>query len=336
MAAISRTDAAPLIPEDVTREIFQGVVEQSGVLRFGRRLPDMRRGQQRLPVLETLVSASFVAGEQPDDTFGTGHKTTTSQAWANKYINAEEIAAVVPIHENVLDDADYDIWQQLLPRIVESFGAAIDGAVLFGTNAPTSWPDGVVGQAIAAGNSVADGTGSDLYDDILGDDGVYSLVEQDGYEVNGSLAAPGFRGRLRGLRDGTTGQPIFMRAQPDGQNLQTATRWELDGQPVNFLRNGAFDTTEAELISGDWNQLVYALRKDVTVKIFDTGVITNPSTGAIVHNLLEHDMVALRVTMRLGWELPNPVNRLAATRGGVIDGSDTVGRFPFAVLTPGS
>ena len=38
-------------------------------------------------------------------------------------------------------------------------------------------------------------------------------------------------------------------------------------------------------------------------------------------------MVALRVTMRIGWEIPNPINSLQP---------DESVRFPFAVILPGS
>ena len=43
-----------------------------------------------------------------------------------------------------------------------------------------------------------------------------------------------------------------------------------------------------------------------------------------MYNLAQDDMVALRVTMRLGWEIPNPVNAL----------NETDARFPFAALVP--
>jgi HK97 family phage major capsid protein len=333
--AISRANASALIPEEVTREIFKGVVSNSGVMSYARRLPDMNRGQLRLPVLDVLPTASFVNGEQPAEAYATGLKPTTKVEWRNTFVNAEEVAVVIPIHENVLEDADYDIWTEITPLLVQEFGRVIDGAILFGTGAPASWPTAIVPDAVAAGNTVAEGTGADLYEDLLSESGVFSAVETDGYVVNGSLAAPGFRGALRGLREPNGGQPIFMRAADNGQNLQGATRYELDGTPVFFLNNGAFDTTAATLITGDWTQLVYSMRKDMTVKILSEGVITD-SDGDIVYNLGQQDMVALRAVMRLGWALPNPVNRLAATRGGVIGSADVAGRHPFAVLTPGS
>ena len=57
---------------------------------------------------------------------------------------------------------------------------------------------------------------------------------------------------------------------------------------------------------------------------FNGGRITNCRTGEIVYNLAQDDMVALRVVMRLGWEIPNPVNAL----------DETETRFPFASLKP--
>lgn len=307
---IDRSDAAALIPEEVSREIVQGVAETSACLRLFRRLPNMSRKQQRIPVLSALPTAYFVNGD-------TGLKQTTEQAWENKYLNAEEIACIVPIPEAVLDDADYDIWAEVRPRIVEAFGVVIDAAILFGTNAPASWPASILDGATSAGHVVALGTGADIYDDIMGENGVISLVEEDGYMVNGHIAAMTMKARLRGLRD-ANGQPIFVRS------MQDRTRYELDGEPMEFPANGAFDVTKALMFSGDFRQAVYAMRQEITYKVLTEAVIQD-NTGAIVYNLAQQDMVALRAVMRMAWQVPNPVTRLQPTEAQ---------RYPFAVLTP--
>ena len=69
---ISRTDAAALIPEEVSREIIQHVPEQSAVLQLARRLPNMSSAQQRLPVLYSLTNAYFVTGDMGKK-IGRGH-----------------------------------------------------------------------------------------------------------------------------------------------------------------------------------------------------------------------------------------------------------------------
>lgn len=310
-SVISRTDAEALIPEQVSQEIVKHVPQQSVFLRMARRLPNMSSKKTRMPVLAALVSAYFVNGD-------TGLKQTTRSQWENKYIEAEELAAIVPIPEAVLDDSEYDVWGELRPLLIEALGVAIDQAVFYGTNAPSSWPTAIVTAAAAAGHTVTLGAGADIYDDIMADGGVLSKVEADGFAVTGHVAALSMKAKLRGLRDGATGVPIFSRTP------QAATPYELDGVPMDFPTNGSVDPATSLLISGDYQQAMYSIRQDVTYKVLDQAVIQD-GAGTIIYNLAQQDMVALRVTMRLGWQLPNPVNRVQAV---------AANRYPFAVLLP--
>ena len=313
MATIDRSALSGLIPEPVTREIMQGAIAESAVLRMGRRLANMSSKTQTINVLDALPSAYFVNGEATDSGAGDAWKQTTKMAWDKKKIYAEEIAVIVPIPEAVLDDSDYDIWGEVRPRLTEAFGKVIDAAILFGTNKPSTWRNGVVPSAIAAGNGVPVGTS--VFDDIMGENGLIAKVELDGFNPNGVMSAIQMRGKLRGLKD-TTGQPIFK------SDMQGATRYGLDGMDMYFPMNGAFDPTQAQMIVGDWSQLVYAIRQDMTFKIFTEGVIQDPTTKAITYNLMQNDMVALRAVMRLGWEIANPINAYNA---------DITNPFPFSV-----
>ena len=287
---INRTDLSGLIPEPVTREIIQGVTEGSAVLQMGRRLPNMTSKTQTMNVLDMLPTAYFVNGD-------TGMKQTTKMKWDKKKIYAEEIAVIVPIPEAVLDDSDYDIWGEVRPRLVEAFGKVIDSAILFGTNKPSSWRDSVLETCTKAGSVVA--ATPYIYDDIMAEGGVIAKVEESGYLVNGIMSAIQMRAKLRGLKD-LNGVPLFKT------DMQGATPYALDGSPMYFPRNGAFDTTKALMFAGDWTELVYSIRQDITFKIFDQGVVQDPSDNSIVYNLMQNDMVALRAVMRLGWEIPNP------------------------------
>ena len=80
-SVISRTDAAALIPEDVSGAILQDVAGSNPLMQLARRLPNMSRAQQRMPVMSALASAYFVTGD-------TGLKQTSEVAWENKYIDA--------------------------------------------------------------------------------------------------------------------------------------------------------------------------------------------------------------------------------------------------------
>lgn len=317
MASTDRSALSGLIPEPVTREIMQGAIAESAVLRMGRRLANMSSKTQTINVLDALPSAYFVNGEATDSGAGEAFKQTTKMAWDKKKLYAEEIAVIVPIPEAALDDADYDIWGEVKPRLTEAFGKVIDAAILFGTNKPSTWRTGVVPAAIAAGNGVP--VGANVFDDIMGENGLIAKVELAGFNPNGVMSAIQMRGKLRGLRD-TSGQPIFKT------DMQGATRYGLDGMDMYFPMNGAFDPAQAQMIVGDWSQLVYAIRQDMTFKIFTEGVIQDPTTKVITYNLMQNDMVALRAVMRLGWEIANPINAYNAEKANP---------FPFSVYGKG-
>lgn len=199
---ISRTDAAALIPEDVSREIITNIPQQSAVLSLARRMPDMPRAQRRMPVISALATAYFVTGD-------TGLKQTSELNWENKYIDAEELAVIVPIPEAVLDDVDYDIWGEVRPQIEEALGIAIDAAVLYGTNIPASWTTnlgaaGIVAGALAATQEISLAAYTDMYEAILGETGaaaagLFGLLEEDGFAITGSIAHMTMKRKLRNV-----------------------------------------------------------------------------------------------------------------------------------------
>ena len=296
---IDKTNVEALIETQVANEIFEGVVKESKALSMFRRLPNMTSDKTKLRVLDSLPIAYFV-----DESTNNGRKNLTKMAWDKKYINAAELAVIVPIKENVLNDTTIDIWSEVRPRIVEAFGKKIDNAIFNGTDKPADWRTGLIPSIVTAGAEVTEG--NNLYSDI---NDVMTKVEESGYNVTGLLGGVGLKGKFRMLTD-TTGQPI--------------KGTEIDSLPKAFLDNGAWDKTKSVLIAGDFSQAVYAIRQDVTYKVLTEAVIQDPSNGDILYNLAQDDMVALRVVMRLGWEIPNPVNAL----------NETTKRFPFANLKP--
>lgn len=301
MANITRVDAEALIETQVASEIFEGVVKGSKALSMFKRLPNMTSDKTKIKVLDTLPVAYFV-----DENKNNGRKNLTKMAWESKYINAAELAVIVPIKENVLNDSSIDIWAEVKPRIEEAFAKKIDNAIFNGVDKPADWREGLIPSIIAAGKEV-DETG-ELYSDI---NEVMTKVEESGYNVSGLLGGVGLKGKFRMMTD-KNGQPL------NATEIGSLTR--------NYLDNGAWDKTKSVLVAGDFNQAVYSIRQDITYKVLTEAVIQDPSDGSILYNLAQDDMVALRVVMRLGWEIPNPVNAL--------DGTET--RFPFASLKPES
>jgi HK97 family phage major capsid protein len=300
---VSRTDTAALVPEEVSQAMLTSLQAQSVVLELGQRIP-MSRNQTRFPVLSALPTAYFVSGD-------TGLKQTTEAAWDNKYMYVEEIATIVPIPESVLDDAGFDVWGAIQPLMEAAIARTLDAAVIFGTNAPTTWATegALVTDAVAAGNVVARGTNSAENGGIHGDlSDLLATLELDGYMPTGAVGNISLKGRLRQVR-ATTGETIPL--PPD----LPQPRYALPG----LWPTG---TNAAELLVGDWTNLVVGVRQDMTYKLITEGVITD-NTGAIIYNLPQQDMVALRLVFRAAYAVANPINYQQATEAN---------RYPFAVL----
>lgn len=302
---ISRTDANALIPTPVSDEIIRSLTEKSAALTLFKQLR-MPSSVTKLPVVSALPVAYFVSGD-------TGLKQTSEVNWANKDLTAEEIAVIVPIPQAVLDDASFDVWEQIKPDIEAAFARTLDAAIFFGTNKPASWPTAIVAGAVAASNVYARGTNNAAAGGIAADiSNTFALVEADGFDVNGVVANKSYRGYLRNARNA------------DGTLNGEVSPLEVYGIPVQYPMAGQFPTglSAAELIAGDFTQGIVGLRQDITYKVFTEGVISDGS-GAIQYNLMQQDMVAMRVVMRVGFQVANAVNSAQSVEAD---------RYPFAVL----
>lgn len=326
-------DAWPLINEEISQTVIAGLTEGSAALSLFDRLPNMSSRTLRMPVLNAIGAGHFVGTTQDDDlTSGADTQMTdTNQAesgppdtdfpdlkkthqfeWENVWINAEPIAIILPVPEDVIADANYDIWDQMRPRIIEAFQQRIDHAVIWGQGRPTSWPTGIVPTAINRGYTVDETSGADFaaaVSELMG------LLEEDGKRPNGFMADPSVLRTLRDLRD-SNNAPIFVPSLTAGA---PASLW---GLPLNYVWNNTFRPTTARLITGAMNEAKYSIRQDMEFKLITEGVITDEDQN-IVFNLPQQDMVALRVVMRLGWAVPNSIHKMAQDRSQ---------SYPFAVL----
>lgn len=302
-ALVTRGDSTALVPEEVSNAMLTNLNAQSTVLARATRIP-MARNQTRFPVLSALPQAYFVSGD-------TGLKQTTEAAWENKFMYVEEIATIVPIPEAVLDDTSYDVWGAIQPLMEAAICRTFDAAVIFGVSAPTTWATegNLVGKAVAAGNVIARGTNAAAAGGIFGDlSDVLGTLEADGYTPNGSIGNVTLKARLRQVRD-TLGQPLPLPSDVPEPAYGLSGLWP----------SGA---SAAELLVGDFTKLVVGVRQDMTYKLITEGVITD-NTGAIIYNLPQQDMVALRLVFRAAYAVSNPINyqqEVAANRS------------PFAVL----
>lgn len=308
MADITKADALALLARQDINEIIKPATSQSVALASFRNIR-MSAGTARMPVLASLPTAGFV--NQYDSTANPvveGKKPTSKVSWTNKELVAEEIAVIVPVHENILADSNFDIWGEVRPLVAQEFGRILDEAIFFGTNKPATWLDpALIPGAVAAGNVVTEGAGVDLAEDF---NEAFGVVEDDGFDVNSAFTGRFLRRELRGLRD-DTGQPIYLDAlRSDGSTAS------IYGQDLRYFTRGGWDRDEAIALVGDSSSVVIGIREDMQVKLLDQATV-----GGI--NLAEQDMVALRFKFRVAF-----ATAFSTAGGDVTD-------YPFAVITPG-
>ena len=309
----TRGDVEATIPEQVSKDMLGKDTQGSAVLDLFGHIP-VQRNAVRFPILSALPVAQWVTGD-------TGLKQTTEMAWKNKFMTIEELAIIMPVPENVVADMDMDIWDTSEPFIVEAFHTALDTAVFFGTNAPASFPTNILAATIAAGNTVTEGTATAAQGGYMGDlDNLIGAVEDDGYDVTGYVAARAARRKLRAARD-TQGRKLDVgRVSGDLKSI--------DGAPVAYAMRGQWATggapgSNVRMFAGDFaNEFKVGVRQDISYKVLTEAVIQD-NTGAIVFNLPQQDMVALRVKFRVGWQVANTINN---------DNPDDNTRYPAASM----
>ncbi len=156
MALITRANAAAAIPVEETQKIWQETEKQSLAMRTFAKV-NMKAYQQRLRLADALPGGGFVGNSGDGGPISSGSlqglKPTTTMSWKNKVMQAEEIATIVAIPENVLNDADIDIFAEVRAKVAQEFGRILDAAVFFGVGSP--WSESLASHAIASGNVIS-------------------------------------------------------------------------------------------------------------------------------------------------------------------------------------
>lgn len=281
MADITRAEVASLIGEEYGPQVIKAATQGSTALAA---FPNINMGTKttNMPVLATIPEAQWVS-----DTDNTGVKPTAQVTWVNKTLVAEEVAVIIPIHENTLDDATEDILAQLAEIGGQALGKKLDQAVFFGVDKPVTWTSlDLFAAATAAGNTIAvvDGAGnvSDIYGAALQ---VAALISNAGFDPETLIAKRALQYVLANLR-GTDGHPVLVNNA-------------IQGFETFWSRNGAWVPADATALIADPSTVRIGVRQDVTVKFLDQATV-----GGI--NLAEKDMVALRFKARFAYVLGNP------------------------------
>ncbi|MGI5223057.1 phage major capsid protein [Nocardia sp. CA-290969] len=284
MADITRSDVSTLIEEAYSQTLLQAAAEASTALTAFAPFPIPNK-TTHFPVLATLPEADWVSESATD---AAGVKPQSKVTWANRTMVAEEIAVIVPVHENVLDDATADVLNQIAILGGQAIGKKLDQAVIFGVDKPSSWVSpALLPAAVAASQTseVVDGAANP--DDIPGAvNQVAELVADAGWAPDTLLSSLALRYKVANLRD-ANGFPIFRDES-------------FAGFRTFFNKNGAWDRDSATAVIVDSSRVRIGVRQDITVKFLDQATL---GTGEDQINLAERDMVALRFKARYAYVL---------------------------------
>lgn len=293
MADISRSEVSTLIQEEYANTLLESAASSSVALQVFRTVP-MGTKVQNLPVLATLPEAEFV-GESATESEGV--KPTAQVTWGNKVLTAEEIAVIIPIHENVVDDATVDVLEEITTQAGAAIGRKLDAAVMFGDDKPVSWTSNdLLAAAVAASQTFTVSTTpgeDDLAGAILQ---AAQAVDEAGWDPSAFAGPRGLRYRLANLRDGE-GNPIYRGPLSAGAD----DGGQVIGLDAAWVSGRVWDRAEAEGFVLDTSRVILGVRQDITVKFLDQATV-----GGI--NLAERDMVALRFKARYAYVLGDNTN----------------------------
>jgi HK97 family phage major capsid protein len=307
------SDFSGIIPHEYSQQIIEEVTQQSTVLQLAQTMP-MGTRITELPIAGKLPDAQWITGTNLPPG-GPGRKQYTDLRLQPQVITAEEIAAVVAIPDQYLEDNTVNLWTWARSRLAEAIAVRLDETVLFGgAGIPTTFP---VGGIVAVAYSLPVTVGTDAVDGV---NRAMSAVEAQGLAVTGHSADLMVKGMLRGVRDETGA--LLLGSEQVGQ----VARPTLYGVPIAYSAYAA--TTAAELITGAWQYLVIGVRQDIRFRIEPAGVIADPTTGAVQVSGFQDNVTPCKIWARFACGIVKPVTKRVPA------GATPFARVRLSALTP--
>ncbi len=300
MTYVDQTKIQSLFKPQFIDGIFELAKKNSFVLAHATRLPNMTGKDMDIDILSNLPIAYWAGAD-------TATRAITSLALKGKRIRAEEMNVLIPISKNSLADSNVDLEKIIKERSAEAIGKLLDQAVITGEGKPAGFREGIIPSCINYGAKVSIDTSATVpfYSAI---DSAMALVEASDYEANGIVSNYAAKSLFRNMVD-STGQPL--------------ANTEIGGLDRMYVSNGAWNSSLGKALVGDMKQVYYAIRQEITVDVLTEGTIVNPNDTTESYNLGQQRMIAIMLTMRMGWEIPDPVSSY---------NSNNATAFPFALI----
>ena len=280
MAQLLSSALQGFIPDSIASGIIADVTRGSAVMSLAKTVP-LTTPEKTVPVMTSGAGAYWV---------GEGEKIQTSTAtWIYPKLVAKKLGVIIPVTKEALAFPTVDAFAEIRPTIAEAFAVAFDKAALFGAASPYGVGKSILERAVAAGNEFTKGSvvGQELGGDISD---LMALVEASGYDVNAFAAPISLKSALRKAKD-DNGNAVF-------KDITANTPAELYGNPLAYVRNGAWDDTKSKAFGGNFDYCLVGVLQNIDYRISEDATL---GSGETAINLFEQDMLALRATMHIGF-----------------------------------
>lgn len=291
-----------LIPPQYAEPLVQTILREQAVAQLARTM--VLRGRQ---MIFTTYLGRPIVGFVDEAAL----KPITGASWGQVTVGIQELAAIVPFTNQLLEDAVYD------PTLL--VGQDVEAALAQKIDANALGLEGGVGITSQFATNLAATTQYVEYDGTRPDGLALAisqgmgLVEANGGNPDGVALSWTFRQVIREARQTAAGlgaaQPVYAGAQGAGA-IATGALDPFQGLRAAFttnLTNVASPAGAGKIIGivGDWSNAIMLVRNDINVDRSAEATLNNG--GTLIH-LWQQNMQAMRYSVRVGF-YANDLNR---------------------------
>ncbi|MDU7066718.1 MAG: phage major capsid protein [Clostridium perfringens] len=257
------------VPVEISNELIKDIVGESIAFTICKHVP-MKSNTKTLPVLTDTGSAYWTEeGENIQ---------TSVMGFDYPQLEAKKLAVIVPLTKEKLKDSTLNVLEEIKEGIKDAFVRAIDSAVFFGTSSP--FTNNICD--VAEGNKV---TVTNKFDMDISK--AMGLVEDNDLSVDSIITHNGVKKTLRELRD-SNGNSLVLNGGASGTQIYAT--------PIYIPTSKVWSKEKAESLLGNFKKAVIGTREDIHYEILDQATV-----GGL--NLAEKDLIAVKCTMRMGFEV---------------------------------
>lgn len=311
MVDLSRgtTNAADLLPKEISQEIWADAQETSAVMQLARPIP-MPGSGITVPIITGDASADWV-----DET---AEKPVSRATLGSKNIKPYKLAVIETFSNEFRRDLPA-VYAELRRRLPNAIAKKFD-ATVFGSTAPGSGFDTLGGATAVPIAPHASNAKLSTYAGLVN---AYNAVATNDGELSGWALSPQAKGLILKQTD-PNGRPLVFDSIQNGSPIA-----QILGEPTYYTK-GVYAAGSPNTIgfAGDWNSAFYGTVEGIKVDISNQasitdGVVSIETAGEDtvevpnVINLWQRNMFAVLVEVEIGFAVRN-VNRFVKLTDGTV------------------